>query len=246
MKYEVGPVLAPSFLPAPDNCGRATVLPSLTARIDGVEMDFCSVRTRGDSHLLSSPLSLDDDDDAPPTTAADAPPTTAAAFGTPIGTPTPRFGTPTPRLATPPVLDAAAAICFVQREAFFICFLGFFFWIFFFFFVLLFGDARAAWRPSPNGKGGASSRVFLFLLFSFSLFSFFIAKKKSNKKKRTRQTQKRIGSFRDLMALVSEKLSTLKKKKNSRLEENLFFSFLFFFFFCSSINRWPIDKTIHR
>lgn len=29
--------------------------PSLTARIDGVEMDFCSVKMRGDSHLDGSP-----------------------------------------------------------------------------------------------------------------------------------------------------------------------------------------------
>lgn len=34
------------------------VLPSLTARIDGVDIDFCSVSIRGESHLLSSP-SLD-------------------------------------------------------------------------------------------------------------------------------------------------------------------------------------------
>ena len=29
--------------------------PSLTARIDGVEMDFCSVNIRGESHLVGSP-----------------------------------------------------------------------------------------------------------------------------------------------------------------------------------------------
>ncbi len=34
----------------------AKVEPSLTARIDGVEMDFCRVRMRGESHLLGSPL----------------------------------------------------------------------------------------------------------------------------------------------------------------------------------------------
>ncbi len=39
--------------------------PSLTARIEGVEMDFCSVKMRGESHLEGSPsrpplpLSLD-------------------------------------------------------------------------------------------------------------------------------------------------------------------------------------------
>lgn len=32
----------------------ASVEPSFTARIDGVEMDFWSVRMRGDSHLLGS------------------------------------------------------------------------------------------------------------------------------------------------------------------------------------------------
>lgn len=30
--------------------------PSLTAKIDGVEIDFCRVRMRGESHLFGSPL----------------------------------------------------------------------------------------------------------------------------------------------------------------------------------------------
>ena len=49
------PVLA---LLVRDSCGRATVQPSLTAKIDGVEIDFCRVSIRGVSHLLTSP-SLD-------------------------------------------------------------------------------------------------------------------------------------------------------------------------------------------
>ena len=52
-------VAAVVFLPGCDRAAKAE--PSLTARIDGVEMDFCRVRMRGESHLLGSPpaFSLD-------------------------------------------------------------------------------------------------------------------------------------------------------------------------------------------